>query len=68
MQVKQSIREKYKILSSTPVGYAAKLGDVLTINMRGYEKEKDTDGSAGMTSKGKPLPTIAGGDQLEVRK
>lgn len=59
-KVKLSIREKYKILSSTPVGYAAALGDMVTINMRGFEKEAEEG------QKKKPLPTVAGGDELEV--
>ena len=85
--MKLSIREKYKVHRSTPVGYAATLGDVLTINMRGYEREgiststssstssgsdsdSSTSSSSGSDSGGgklKPLPTVAGGDQLEVK-
>jgi hypothetical protein len=66
--VKQSLRERYKVLSPTPVGYTAQLGDVLHINMRGYERE---DGSATPSNRvgfnrAKPLPAIASGDQVEV--
>lgn len=34
-QVKQNIRGRYKVLSETPLGYAAKMGDVLVANMKG---------------------------------
>ena len=40
-KVKDSIRERYKILADTPMGYAAKMGDVVTANMRGYELNED---------------------------
>jgi FKBP-type peptidyl-prolyl cis-trans isomerase (trigger factor) len=58
-QVKQNIRGRYKELSATPMGYAAQLGDVLTANMKGYEKLPDG-------SKGVPLPAVAGGDGVEI--
>ena len=63
--MKQSIRERYVVLSSTPGGYAAQLGDVAVVNMRGFEKSsKGGSGSAGF--RGAPLPAIASGDQVEV--
>jgi hypothetical protein len=58
-QVKQNIRERYKELAVTPVGYAAQLGDVIVANMRGFEKNADG-------SKGPSLPAIAGGDNVEI--
>jgi len=58
-KIKMNIRERYKILKSTPVGYAAAMGDVVVVNMRGYDK--NTDGS-----KGVPLPSVASGDQVEM--
>ena len=36
-KVKDSVRERYKILTPTPMGYAAKLGDVVVANMNGFE-------------------------------
>ena len=35
-QVKKSIQEKYKILTPTPLGYAAMMGDVVVGNMQVY--------------------------------
>ena len=58
-QVKQNIRERYKELAPTPAGYAAKLGDVIVANMRGFEKNPDG-------SKGPALPAVAGGDNVEI--
>ncbi len=58
-QVKKSIQERYKILTPTPMGYSANIGDVVTINMKGYEKKSDG-------SKGSPLPAIASGDNVDV--
>ena len=47
-KVKLSIRERYKILKETPMGYAAQMGDVVTANMRGYEL--NDDGSKGLSA------------------
>ena len=58
-QVKQNIRERYKELTVTPVGYAAQLGDVIVANMKGFEKNPDG-------TKGPALPSIAGGDNVEI--
>jgi len=58
-KVKLSIQERYKILTSTPVGYAAKHGDVVIANMKGYEKAPDG-------SKGAPLPSVASGESVEI--
>ena len=57
--VKKNIQERYKQLENTPVGYSAKLGDIVVCNMKGFMTA--TDGS-----KGDPLPAIATGDQAEV--
>lgn len=57
--VKKSILERYKVLEPTPVGYAAQLGDVVTANMAGYEKNLDG-------SKGAALPAIAKGDNVDI--
>ena len=43
----------------TPDGHAAVAGDVMIVNMKGFEK--NPDGSAGA-----PLPAIAGGDGVEI--
>lgn len=58
-KVKNSIKERYKVLTSTPMGYAAKMGDVIVGSMKGFEK--NSDGSAGS-----PLPNIASGDSVEI--
>lgn len=58
-KVKLSIRERYKILTDMPIGYTACMGDLVTVNMRGYEL--NTDGS-----KGVPLPNLASGDNVEI--
>jgi trigger factor len=58
-QVKQNIRERYKELTITPLGYAAQLGDVIVANMKGYEKNADG-------SKGALLPAVANGDGVEI--
>ena len=58
-KVKNSIRERYKVLAATPMGYTAKMGDVVVGNMRGYEKSFDG-------SKGSPLPNLASGDGVEI--
>ena len=55
----QSIRERYKELVPTPDGHAAVAGEVMIVNMKGFEK--NPDGSAGA-----PLPAIAGGDGVEI--
>lgn len=57
--VKENIREKFIILQDTTATYQAKLGDVLMVNMRGFEK----DGSG---NKGAALPSIASGDEVEI--
>lgn len=57
--VKENIREKFIILEDTAANYQAKLGDVLMVNMRGFEK--DASGN-----KGAALPSIASGDQVEI--
>jgi len=58
-KVKKSIQERYKKLGDTPVGYAAQMGDVVTVNMRGYELNGDG-------SKGDMLPNLASGDNVEI--
>jgi len=58
-KVKDSIRERYKILTPCPVGYSAKMGDVLMANMKGYELGPDG-------SKGAALPNLASGDGVEI--
>jgi len=58
-QVKDNIRERYKILSATPTGYTAEMGDVVKANMMGYE-------SNGKGGKGKTLPSVASGDSVEI--
>jgi len=58
-KVKQSIQERYKVLSPTPQGYAAKMGDVVVANMRGFERAPDG-------SRGSPLPAVASGDKVEI--
>jgi hypothetical protein len=59
-QVMMNIRERYKVLTSTPAGYAAQLGDVAVVSMMGFEKIAEG-------GKGAPLPNVASGDQVEVR-
>lgn len=58
-KVKTSIKERYKKLEDTPLGYSAKLGDVVVGNMKGFQKNDDG-------SKGEPLPSVATGDQVEI--
>lgn len=58
-QVKASIMERYKVLDATPEGYQAKLGDVVVVDMIGYEKAADG-------SRGAKLPAVAAGDNLEI--
>lgn len=58
-KVKDSIRQRYKVLSDTPVGYSAKMGDVVVANMQGFMANEDG-------SKGESLPPIASGDQAEI--
>lgn len=47
------------MMGTTPAGYAAKMGDVVVSDMRGFEKKPDG-------TKGDRLPAIASGDQVEV--
>jgi len=56
--VKKSIRERYKIVTPKPAEYVSELGDVVVVNMKGYEKNADG-------SKGSPLPSVAKGDNVE---
>lgn len=58
-KVKSSIKERYKLVEDTPVGYAAKMGDIVVGNMQGFFAEEDG-------SKGAPLPAVASGDQQEI--
>jgi trigger factor len=58
-KVKTSIKERYKVLAATPMGYAAKMGDVVVGSMNGFEK--NSDGSPGAS-----LPNIASGDSVEI--
>jgi trigger factor len=58
-KVKDSIRQRYKVLSDTPVGYSAKMGDVVVANMQGFMANEDG-------TKGESLPPIASGDQAEI--
>jgi trigger factor len=57
--VKNSIRERYKVLQVTPADYAATMGDVVIANMSGYEKNDDG-------TKGPELPAVAAGDSVEI--
>lgn len=57
--VKKSITERYKVLTPTPLGYSAALGDVVLADMRGYEVDP-------RGAKGAPLPAVASGDQVEI--
>lgn len=57
--VKKSIMERYKVLTDTPSGYAATMGDVVVANMNGFERNADG-------SKGQPLPAVAAGDKVEI--
>lgn len=58
-KVKQSIRERYKVKTLQETEYRAQLGDVVTVNMRGYEAlEGDVKGAA--------LPDVASGDSVDV--
>ena len=56
--VKKSIRERYKIVLPKPAEYISQFGDVVVVNMKGYEKNADG-------SKGSPLPSVAKGDSVE---
>lgn len=56
--VKKSIRDRYKVVVPKPAEYIAELGDVVVVNMKGYEKSADG-------SKGAPLPSVAKGDSVE---
>lgn len=58
-KVKESIQERYKVVENTPVGYSAKMGDIVVGNMKGFFAEPDG-------SKGVPLPAVASGDQQEI--
>ncbi|KAJ1430471.1 trigger factor/SurA domain-containing protein [Ochromonadaceae sp. CCMP2298] len=58
-KVIMNIRERYKVLISTPAGYTAQLGDVAVVSMMGFEKNAEG-------GKGAPLPSVASGDQVEV--
>ncbi len=58
-KVKLSIRERYKILTDMPTGYNACMGDLVTVNMKGYEVNPDG-------SKGVSLPNLASGDNVEI--
>lgn len=58
-QVKMSIRERYKIQTATPMGYAAQSGDVIKANMKGYEVKDNGE-------KGEALPAVAAGDAVEI--
>jgi FKBP-type peptidyl-prolyl cis-trans isomerase (trigger factor) len=60
-QVKKSIQERYKLLETTPADYVAKTGDVVVVNMNGYEVDAD-----GKKLVNKPLPAIAQGDSVEI--
>lgn len=55
---KKRIRERYKIVTPKPAEYVSELGDVVVVNMKGYEKNADG-------SKGSPLPSVAKGDNVE---
>jgi len=57
--VKQNIRERYKITTVTPTGYTASKGDVVKVNMKGFEI--DDSGK-----KGAPLPSVAAGDGVDI--
>jgi len=57
--VKKSIRERYKIITPKPAEYVAALGDIVVVNMKGYEKNSDG-------TKGSALPSVAKGDNIEV--
>jgi len=57
--VKQNIRERYKITTTTPKGYAANMGDVIKANMHGYELNA-------FGTKGVALPSVASGDAVEI--
>ena len=58
-KVKLSIRERYKVLTDMPLEYSACTGDVVVVNMNGYELNPDG-------SKGEPLPKLASGDNVEI--
>ena len=58
--VKRSIRERYKVLTYTPVGYVSQVGDVVVATLKGFQRRGDG-------SQGPPLPAVASGDNLEVQ-
>lgn len=57
--VKQNIRERYKVVSVSPPGTAAAMGDVVKASMGGFESD-------GNGNKGAPLPALASGDDVEI--
>ena len=58
-QVKGSIKERYKILSVMPDSYVSAVGDVVNVDMKGFERNSDG-------SKGAALPSVASGNNIEV--
>jgi len=58
-KIKLNIRERYQVLQSRPEGYVSSQGDVVVVNMRGFERTASGE-------KGEPLPSVASGDKVEV--
>lgn len=57
--VKKNIMERYKELTPQGSDYQAQMGDVVTANMNGFEKNPDG-------SKGEELEAVASGDSVEI--
>jgi len=57
--VKKSIMERYKVMTPQAYEYKAQMGDVVSANMAGFERNPDG-------TKGAPLPAIAAGDKVDI--